>query len=183
MLNPGVLLGHAKIWVCAIGKRASMKRSLSLGWHPVRKKQKRVDSTCHFLPHLKIYWPKKFTKDFMLYTTNWYAQPLQKAKQEHIQSEKVCGRKDFDVLLDFEGFIIYLLTGKFQSSKTPIGHTYYLSPLRSLPLKVWRSGWKKKSLLEGVNHILSRRLSPTRERTASQSIALLCRKTSLQGEM
>lgn len=53
---------------------------------------------------------------------------------------KSSSRNDFDVLLDFEGFIIYLLTGKFQSSKTPIGHTYYLSPPQkpsSESLKKW----------------------------------------------
>ena len=37
MLNPGDLLGRAKICACAIGGRASMKRSLSPDWHPARK--------------------------------------------------------------------------------------------------------------------------------------------------
>ena len=37
MLDPGDLQGCAKICACAIGGWASMRRSLSLDWHPARK--------------------------------------------------------------------------------------------------------------------------------------------------
>ncbi|MDY3295059.1 MAG: hypothetical protein SOX40_04150 [Bacteroidaceae bacterium] len=37
MLDPGDLQGRAKICACAIGGWASMRRSLSLDWHPARK--------------------------------------------------------------------------------------------------------------------------------------------------
>ena len=39
ILNPGNLQGRAKICACAIGGRASMRRSLFLDRHPARKKQ------------------------------------------------------------------------------------------------------------------------------------------------
>ena len=37
MLNSGDWVGRAKICACAIEERASMRRSLSLDWHPARK--------------------------------------------------------------------------------------------------------------------------------------------------
>ena len=39
MLNSRVLLGRAKICACSLGWRASMKRSLSLDWHPATRKE------------------------------------------------------------------------------------------------------------------------------------------------
>ena len=37
LTNSRILLGHTRIWVCFLGWRPSMKRSLSLDWHPARK--------------------------------------------------------------------------------------------------------------------------------------------------
>ena len=39
ILNPGNLQSRAKISACSLGGRASMRRSLSLDWHPARKKR------------------------------------------------------------------------------------------------------------------------------------------------
>ena len=58
MPNSSVLSGPAKIYVCTIGERASMRRGLSLDRHPCKKgNYSGIYSTCHFQPYLKIYWP------------------------------------------------------------------------------------------------------------------------------